>query len=533
MLLDSSSFVEGQNWLLMVLFGLLPSFVYMSKKGETLYVFSQKILFLPARNLFLLSHFTSLKPAFSFGALPCCWVYYYRVDAQAISWGNEQEIGEESPFVQRQVCFSWHMLFTRRLPEFVAGRLWRTAAVKNDQTRTASVPGLARLAVAIFFFLVGETFASWATRIPDVKARLGLSTGQLGLALLGIAAGELVALHLSGYLSVRFGSRLITTIAAIGLCLLLPCLALAPGLPILIAALLLFGAAFGSVNVAMNTQAVTVEKGYGRTILNSFHACYSLGGLAGSLIGGLVSAHGIAPLTHFLGIALLNICVILLVASFLLSPQVDAQKTGIVFVRPTRVLLILGLVAFCVVLGEGAMADWSAVYLSTALHSGTGLAAAGYAAFSVVMAGGRILGDRPTALIGPGNMIRMGGLVAAAGLTLALLAPWVPLALVGFGLVGAGFSVIFPLTLSATGRLSDMASGAAIATVTTCGYLGFLIGPAVIGLVADALTLRIALGFVVILSLCAASCARVVESTKPARPDQASTEVEPSNPLSL
>jgi predicted MFS family arabinose efflux permease len=369
---------------------------------------------------------------------------------------------------------------------------------------------LARLAVACYFFLVGATFATWAARIPAIQTRLALSPGQLGLALLGTATGELVSMNLAGYLAARLGSRLITVLAGLGLSLVLPLLAFAPNLPVLMATLLFFGAAFGSVNVAMNTQAVLVERQYGRSILTSFHACYSLGGLSGALCGGLVAAVNIPPVPHFLGVAGLGIVLTLMMARFLLPAGVDAQGAGVKFARPTRLLLLLGFVAFCSVLGEGAMADWSAVYLNSTLLSGAGLAAAGYAAFSIVMALGRSLGDRLTRRLGPEMMVRLGGLIAATGLALALLVAWIPAALLGFGLVGAGFSVIFPLTISAAGRTRQQSSGTAIATVATCGYVGFLVGPAAIGFVANALNLRLALGIVVLLSLCAALCARAV-----------------------
>lgn len=385
---------------------------------------------------------------------------------------------------------------------------------RSQKQLATPVPHTARLAVVIFFFLVGMLFATWATRIPAVKAGLALNSGELGLALLGTAVGELVAMNLAGYLAARFGSRSVTVIASLCFCVVLPLLALAPTLPLLVATLLLFGAAFGSVNVAMNTQGVAVERRYGRSIFNSFHASYSLGGLTGSLVGGLVAAQGIAPLPHFLGISLIGIILTLAAARFLLPARADVQETGVVFARPTRALLILGLVAFCVVLGEGAMADWSAVYLNTILRTGAGLAAAGYAAFSIVMAVGRGLGDRLTNRLGPKMMVRSGGLIAAGGLTLALVSNWVPLALLGFALVGAGFSVIFPLTVSAAGRIAKQASATAIATVATCGYVGFLVGPAVIGFTADSLSLRVSLGLVVVLSLCAALCARAVEGDK-------------------
>ena len=401
---------------------------------------------------------------------------------------------------------------------------------KDHIQAEALVPQSARVGVAILFFLNGMSFATWATRIPAVQARLALTPGELGLALFGTAAGALVAMNLSGYLAARFGSRSVTTIAALSLCLMLPLLALAPTLPALVTTLVLFGASNGSMDVAMNTQGVAVERQYGRPILNSFHACYSFGGLVGALVGGFVASHGIAPLPHFLGIALLCTILTLSAARSLLPTHTDAQRMGVAFARPTRAILALGLVAFCVVLGEGAIADWSAIYLNGTLRTGAGLAAAGYAAFSVVMAVGRGVGDPLTARLGPRTMVRLGGLVAALGLTLALVVTWIPIALLGFGLVGAGFSVVFPLTLSAAGRTSKQAAGSAIAAVATCGYVGFLVGPPVIGFVADVLSLRIALGFVVVLSLCAAVFARAVGGDKPTSNDQILEAIERSEP---
>jgi MFS family permease len=320
-------------------------------------------------------------------------------------------------------------------------------------------------------------------------------------------------------------------IASMSLCLMLPLLALVPTLPILVGTLVLFGASNGSMDVAMNAQGVAVERQYSRPILNSFHACYSLGGLVGALAGGLVASHSIAPLPHFLGVALFCAILTLSVARSLLPAEAEAQGTVVAFARPTRAILALGLVAFCVVLGEGAIADWSAIYLNGTLRTGTGLAAAGYAAFSVVMAMGRGVGDQLTARLGPGTMMQLGGLVAAIGLTLALVVTWIPMVLLGFGLVGAGFSVVFPLTLSAAGRTSKQAAGTAIAAVATFGYVGFLVGPPVIGFVADALSLRIALGFVVVLSLCAAVCARAVGGDKSTANSQVLEALERSEPL--
>jgi MFS family permease len=402
---------------------------------------------------------------------------------------------------------------------------------KDHPQAETVVPHTARVSVALLFFLNGTIFATWAARLPTVQARLALRPGELGFALLGTSAGALVAMNVAGYLAARFGSRSVTTIAALSLCLILPLLALAPTLPVLVTTLIFFGASNGSMDVAMNTQGVAVERHYGRPILNSFHACWSLGGFVGALVGGLVACHGMAPLPHFLGVSLLCVILTLSTAHSLLPARAEAHGTRVAFVRPTRALLALGLVAFCVVLGEGAIANWSAIYLNGTLRTGVGLAAVGYAVFSAAMAVGRGVGDHLTARLGPRTIVRLGGLTAALGLMLALIVPWIPMVLLGFGLVGAGFSVVFPLTLSAAGRTSKQAAGTAIAAVATCGYVGFLVGPAVIGLVADALSLGVALGFVVVLSLCAAGCARAVDGNTSTANGQVLEAIERSEPL--
>ncbi len=394
----------------------------------------------------------------------------------------------------------------------------------------SSPPRAARLATALLFFLNGTIIATWATRIPAVQARLHLSAGALGFALLGTAAGALAAMNLAGYAAARFGSRSVVTVAALCFCASLVLLALVPSLPLLIVGLVLFGAGNGSMDVSMNAQGVAVERRYGRPILNSFHACFSLGGLAGAALGGLIASRGIAILPHFLGVSICSILLTLLAAYFLLPARADAQGTGVTFARPTRAILALGLIAFCVLLGEGAMADWSAIYLTGTLHTQAGIAATGYAAFSIMMALGRGIGDQLTVRLGARVMIRLGGLMAALGLTFALLAVWVPLALLGFGLVGLGLSVVFPLTLSAAGRVSKQASGTAIAAVATCGYAGGLIGPPLIGLVSDALSLRIAFALVVVLILCAVISVQAVKKNADASQDVLQEHSTPSIP---
>ena len=360
---------------------------------------------------------------------------------------------------------------------------------------------VARLAVVGIFFLNGFVFASWVVRIPAVQQKLDLGEGLLGLALLGIAVGALVSMPLAGALSSRFGSRHVVGATALIFPLALTLLALAPNLPLLTLVLFLFGASGGALDVVMNAHAVQVEKGYGRQIMSSFHAAFSFGGLVGAVIGGLVASFGIEPLVHYSVVS--GLCALGAFVAYraLLPANADAGETGTpAFARPNKALLGLGVISFCVLLGEGAMADWSAVYLDNTLETGPGYAAAGYAAFSLAMVFGRLFGDRVIERVGPARIVRLCAAVAAIGLGVALAVGQQYVALVGFACAGLGFSIIFPTALSAAGRTKGMAAGPALAAVSTAGYTGFLVGPPAIGFVAELIGLGSALYIVVALS---------------------------------
>jgi len=358
-----------------------------------------------------------------------------------------------------------------------------------------------RFAVLGVFFVNGVVIGTWVVRIPAIQRGLDLSEGQLGLALLGAAVGALVAMPLVGALVSRFGSRRVvgTTAMLLSLSLVLP--ALAPSMILLVPALAMIGAANGGLDVSMNAQAVAVEDGYGRPIMSSFHAAWSFGGLAGAAAGGLFASVGMGPLPHFTVIAVLSAIAFAAVYKKLLPAGADASEDGApAFARPTRALMGLGIISFCVLLGEGAMGDWSAVYLNNNLQTGPGFAAAGYAAFSLAMAFGRLFGDRFTERLGPTRLVRLCGSLAAIGLGVALAVGQPLIALVGFACAGAGFSIVFPVALSAAGRTKGMAAGPALAAVSTTAYTGFLVGPPFIGFVAEWTSLGAALYLVVALS---------------------------------
>jgi MFS family permease len=396
----------------------------------------------------------------------------------------------------------------------------RTSLVTDAYSQPpASAPRGARFAVATAFFVNGAVQANWVTRIPAVQEELGLSAGALGTALLGLPVGLVAIVPVTGWLVARFGSRLVTRFSAPLYCLTLVLPALAPNLTLLFLALAAFGAGAGALDVAMNAHGVAVERHYGRPILSSFHGLFSIGGLVGAAVGGAVVSLGIGTTQHLLGAGLLLGIVVLAASRWLLPSDADAARTGPAFALPSWSLVGLGVIAFCVLLGEGAMADWSAVYLQGDIGAGPGLAAAGFAAFSLTMAAGRLMGDRINQLLGPTTVTRLGASVSTVGLLAALVTDRPVVAILGFACVGVGFSTIFPVVVSAAGSDASMASGPAIAAVTTVGYFGFLTGPPLIGFAAELVTLRGSLGIVVVLgaiiALLAGNVRRSEEKTGP------------------
>ena len=360
----------------------------------------------------------------------------------------------------------------------------------------------AYLAIASIFFVNGVFLASWVARIPTVAERLELNNAQVGVALLGVAVGSLSAFPFVGNLISRYGSARVTLLCGLACAAALVLPALVPNLLTLFLVLVLFGAGIGAMDVSMNAQGVEIERAEGRTILNSLHGFFSLGGFSGAALGGLVVSWDAGMTTHFLGIALAA-AALLLVARRALVPDspAEAQEAAPVFMLPPRSLWGLGAIAFCSSIGEGAMADWSALYLHDSLGTRVSVAATGYAVFSLAMLAGRFSGDRLVARFGTGSVVRTGGAVAALGLTLGLAFHTLSAALVGFGMMGLGLSVVVPSVFSAAGRHPTIPRGTAIAAVATMGYSGFLAGPPTLGWLAELASLRLAL--VVVVVLCA------------------------------
>ena len=373
------------------------------------------------------------------------------------------------------------------------------------------------------FLVHGLVVSTWVSRIAAVKAALHLTDGALGLALLGTAIGSVTAIPLCGALVVRFGSREIARWTAGGFCLSLISIPFAVDTVTLFAALFFYGAMAGANDVSMNAQAVATERRLGTPVISRFHAMFSIGGMAGACAGAWLAGRGIHSAPHLLGGALLFLTVAVLSTRMLVETRSEAAPPSPARERahPSRnplarlrripaALVALSTIGFCIFLSEGAIADWTAVYLHQVLGASPGLAPVGYAVFSLAMATFRMMGDAITLRIGRTATIRCGGALAALGLASALLAHSPYWALLGFGAAGAGFSSIIPLVFAAGGRVAGVSEGAGVATVSGLGYLGFLVGPPAIGFLSELTNLRIGLSLLVLLSATAACLVTVV-----------------------
>jgi MFS family permease len=359
----------------------------------------------------------------------------------------------------------------------------------------------------VLFLVHGLVTATWVSRIPAIQTALGLNNGILGLTLLSGAVGAVTTIPLAGWLVTRYGSRKVSAVSSIAFCVAVALPSLAINAFTLSAALLIYGAVAAAMDVSMNAHGVDVEKAMGRPTMSRFHGMFSLGGMAGAAIGGLAAAHGAPPVLHFVTAGLVCLGAVLIVRPMLLDVHEDGMLVShrLPLRNIPRVLWALSAIGFCILLSEGAMADWTAVYFRQVLKAGPGIAAAGYAVFSAAMAVFRLLGDLITARLGPLRTVRAGSLVAALGLFSALCMTAPALALPGFAAAGAGFSVIIPLVFGSGGRVESVSPGAGIATVTGIGYIGFLVGPPTIGFLSQLFTLRYALGWVVACCLVSAA----------------------------
>ncbi|GAA5061490.1 MFS transporter [Streptomyces similanensis] len=377
-----------------------------------------------------------------------------------------------------------------------------------------------RVALTAFFALDGFVFAGWVVRIPAVKQQTHASAGDLGLALLGVSAGAVVTMTLTGRLCRRYGSHPVTVVCAVLLSLSVALPPLTHSAWALGAVLLAFGASYGGINVAFNSAAVDLVAALRRPVMPTFHAAFSLGGMLGAGLGGLV-AGSVSPTRHLLGLTLIGLLVTAAAGPTLLRHPAPARPddggpTGAdrsagpsraadprrPDARRTRgLVVILGLIALCTSYGEGAMADWGALHFQQDLDASAGVAAAGYSCFALAMTAGRLTGTTLLERLGRSRTIVAGGATAAAGMLLGSLAPSVWAALLGFAVTGLGLANVFPVTVERAGAL---AGPGGVAVASTLGYGGMLLGPPAIGFMADWFSLPAALTSVAVLAAVAA-----------------------------
>ncbi|MFE9336793.1 MFS transporter [Streptomyces sp. NPDC007063] len=382
-----------------------------------------------------------------------------------------------------------------------------------------------RHALTAFFALDGFLFAGWVVRIPAVKARTGASDSALGLALLGLSAGAVVTMMATGRLCSRFGNQpvLLGCGFLLPLSVALPPLARSPLALGLV--LLVFGAAYGGMNVALNSTAVDLVAALDRPAMPGFHAAFSLGGMLGAGLGGLL-AGALSPIRHLLLLAAAGLALAALATRPLLRfplpaarrpessrrtcpapgqgiPRADSDPAPAPDPprRARRAVAVLGVIALCTAYGEGALADWSALHLTDDLGAGPALAAAGYSVFAGAMTVGRLLGTTLVERLGPGAVLIWGGALGCCGMLLGALAPSVWAALAGFVLTGLGLANVFPIAI---GRAGDLAGPGGVAAASTLGYGGILLGPVAIGLLAERFSLPAALLTVALLAGAAA-----------------------------
>ncbi|MFZ2178675.1 MAG: MFS transporter [Rhodococcus sp. (in: high G+C Gram-positive bacteria)] len=389
----------------------------------------------------------------------------------------------------------------------------------NKHARSAEALRHARAAIFGIFGINGFLLGMWVVHIPAIENRTGISHSTLGSLLLLLALGAIGGMQLSGPLADRFGSRRMVIVAGLALSVATFGPGTATGAWQLGLALVVFGFANGALDVSMNSQAVEVEQGYGRPILSAFHALFSLGGVAGSLVGAATLAAGWAPATALLLAGGIGLVVVGVSSRRLMQGrprdgrQVHTSERAHGHFSPR--VLALGGIAFVLMLSEGVANDWSSLQVKEHLDASDAVAALAFGAFSVTMTVGRFTADRVSAAVGPVAVVRYGTLLAAAGMLLVVVSEILPLTIAGWALFGLGLSGCVPQIFTAAGNLGTGSAGTNMSRVVGLGYVGFLAGPATIGWITRVIPLTAAMTVPLVCALIAAACAGVVRRTPP------------------
>ena len=355
-----------------------------------------------------------------------------------------------------------------------------------------------RIAICAFYFAMGWIFASWASRIPDIKLALSLSDGDLGTVLFAIPAGQLTMMAISAYLVTRFGSRITLILSTLMYALILVMISFSHSFGVLFVSLFFFGAAANLVNIALNTQACSLEGIYGRNIMSTFHGLWSLGGLFGGVVGTFFVSTGYAIPIHYISVAFICLCLICIGAKYLIknesSSKSEDKQSKFSLSNLDKAVVLLGLMGFGGMFCEGTVYDWSAVYFATIVQPEENLVRMGYIAGMGAMTAGRFMADHFVTRYRAITVLKACGLLITTGLLLTVIFPYLLTATLGFLLVGFGISSTIPICYSQAGKLGTLPASIAITIVSSISFIGFLIGPPLIGFISEATNLRIALG---------------------------------------
>jgi MFS family permease len=359
-----------------------------------------------------------------------------------------------------------------------------------------------RISIGILFLLCGLNFATWATRIPDFKSKLALSEAELGTILMGLPIGSLVSLPLAGWLISKVNSRLISVFAVIMYILIIPIIGYSTNSFMLFLVLFFFGMAGDILNIAMNTQVVALEKRMHKIIMSSFHAIFSIGLFLGAILGGYITKMEYEAKTHFFIIAGINVLTIPVFYPYLLPDDdkpIESNNSSKSYLNLGKYLYVLAIIAFCGMLCEGAMADWITIYFKEYVKSTNYSTTIGFSSFALAMVVGRFMGDYLSEKLGIKNVLLINGLLICAGMLMTLLIPQIEIKIIGCFITGLGISTIVPLIYSQAGAQKHTEPAMAIAGVSTIAYIGFLIGPVVIGYLAEFFNLHKALEIIALL----------------------------------
>lgn len=360
-----------------------------------------------------------------------------------------------------------------------------------------------RLSAGVFFFLAGLGFSSWASRIPDFQMKYSLTEGQLGTLLLGLPLGSLLALPLAAWAVFRFGSRVVVLYGMVFYLVFLVMIGISYSILLLAIAVFVFGMLGNVMNISLNTQAIGIEKKYGRSILSSFHGLWSLAGFSGAGIGALMVYLGFSPFVHYLFVFGVGMGMIIFAQDGIIHDKnkKEAAGGGLVLKKPDGIIMKLGMVGFCGMMCEGCLFDWSGVYMAKVAMAPGYLIPSGYVAYMGAMALGRFFADKIANVWGKVTVLKGSGILIFFGLFLAVLLPSFWTVILGFLLVGFGTAAVVPLTYSMAGASPNYVPGIAIAMVSTISFFGFLLGPPIIGFVAELLDLRTSFALIGIIGL--------------------------------